>query len=187
MDMGPILNCYAVMDIWNIANASRRGHVDRQVRAPTSLSKLCSQTCRYIIKRLTGDICAGCLQNEPPALLENIPPRTRLRSYYQHDITQHRNEQFPNRLIGRGGPQNRPPRLPVLSLPSDWKHPDSFDYGKSNLKKNCCVINSVLQNRKFAKALYLLCQPRVHTPCIPCGSEIRWSRWLILRTTTADP
>jgi len=68
-----------------------RGRVHKQGSAPVapqvanSAARLCRRTCRYIIKRLTGDIYAGFLQNELPALEEDVPLRTRLQMYYQHD------------------------------------------------------------------------------------------------------
>jgi len=64
------------------------GKPEHQQQLANSAVKLCSQTCRYIIKRLTCGIYAGCLQNELPALLENDPLPTRLETYYQHDVTQ---------------------------------------------------------------------------------------------------
>jgi len=53
-----------------------------------------------------------------------VPLRTLLQMYYQHqgtpthyarNITQYLNEQFPDRWIGCGGPQNWPPRSPDIS------------------------------------------------------------------------
>jgi hypothetical protein len=67
------------------------------------------------LQRLTGDIYANVLQDELPALLENVPLQTRLQMYYQRDLApphfsqvvrQYRNHKFPNRWIGRGGAQN---------------------------------------------------------------------------------
>jgi len=57
------------------------------------------------------------LQNELPALLENVPLQTKQQIYYQHDgapphfsqVDMHyRNHKFPNRLIGRSDAQNWP-------------------------------------------------------------------------------
>jgi hypothetical protein len=67
------------------------------------------------LQRLTGDIYANVLQDELPAILENVPLQTRGQMCYQHDgfpplfsqvIRQYLNHKFPNRLIGRGGVQN---------------------------------------------------------------------------------
>jgi len=64
------------------------------------------------------------LQDELPALLENVPPQTQRQIYYQHDwapprfsqvVWQYLNHKFPNRWIGRGGKQNWPPRSPELN------------------------------------------------------------------------
>jgi hypothetical protein len=66
-------------------------------------------------QRLTGDIYSSVLQDELPALLENVPLPTRRQMYYQHDgapshfsqvVRQYLNHKFPNRWIGRGGTQN---------------------------------------------------------------------------------
>ena len=37
-------------------------------------------------QRLTGDIYANVLQDDLPALLENVPLQTRRQMYYQHDV-----------------------------------------------------------------------------------------------------
>ena len=66
-------------------------------------------------QRLTGDIYTNFLQDELPALLENVPLQTLLQMYYQYDgapphfsqvIRQYLNHKFPNRWIGHGGAQN---------------------------------------------------------------------------------
>ena len=76
-------------------------------------------------QHLTGDIYAKFLQEELPALLENVPLQTRWQIYYQHDrahhhcsqvIRQYLNHKFPNQWIGRGGEQNRPPQSLDLNL-----------------------------------------------------------------------
>ena len=72
-------------------------------------------------QRLTGDIYANILQDELPALLQNVPLQTRRQKYYQHDgaqphfsqvVRQYLNHKFPNRWIDRGGEQS----CPLLSL-----------------------------------------------------------------------
>jgi hypothetical protein len=58
------------------------------------------------------------LQDELPALLENVLLQTRWQMYYQHDgvlshfsqfVRQYLNHKFPNWWIGCGGAQNWPP------------------------------------------------------------------------------
>ena len=75
-------------------------------------------------QRLTGDRCANFLQEELPALLENVPLQARRQMYNQHDeapphfsqvVRQYLNHKFRNRWIGRGGAQNWPPRSPDLN------------------------------------------------------------------------
>jgi hypothetical protein len=75
-------------------------------------------------QHLTGGIYANVLQDELPALLENVPLQTRRQKYYQHDgapphfsqvVRQYLNHKFRNRWIGRGGAQNWPPRSPDLN------------------------------------------------------------------------
>jgi len=70
---------------------------------------------------VTGDTYANLLQDELPALLQNVPLQTRRQMYYQHDIVpphlsqvirQYLNHKFPNRWTGHGVAQNRPPRSP---------------------------------------------------------------------------
>ena len=74
---------------------------------------------------LTGDIYASFLQDELPALLENVPLQTRRQMYYQHDgvpphfsqvARQYLNHKFPERWIGHGGAQTWPPRSLDLNL-----------------------------------------------------------------------
>jgi len=73
-------------------------------------------------------INANFLQDELPALLENVPLQTRRQMSYQHDgapshfsqvVRQYLNHKFPNRWIGRGGTQNWSPRSPDLN-PQDY-------------------------------------------------------------------
>jgi hypothetical protein len=73
---------------------------------------------------LTGGIYANILQDELPALLENVPPQTRQQMYYQHDgapphfsrvIRQYLNDKFSNQWIGCGGAQNWPPQSTDLN------------------------------------------------------------------------
>jgi len=73
---------------------------------------------------LTGDIYANFLQDELPALIENVPLQTRRQLYYQHDgaplhfsqvVRQYLNHKFPNWWTGRGGAQNWPPQSPDLN------------------------------------------------------------------------
>jgi len=82
----------------------------------------------YIFPRLTGDIYTSFLQDEQPAVLENVPLQILWQMYYQHNgppphfsqvIRQYLNHNFPNRWIGRGGAQNWPPWSPDLN-PLDY-------------------------------------------------------------------
>ena len=75
-------------------------------------------------QRMTGCIYASVLQEELPALLENVPLQARRQMYNQHDeapphfsqvVRQYLNHKFRNRWIGRGGAQNWPPRSPDLN------------------------------------------------------------------------
>lgn len=91
--------------------------------------------------KLTGDMYLHFLQNELPSLLEDVPLKTRLRMVYQQDgapphysrhVTQHLNQEFPGRWIGRGGPHPWPARSPDLT-PLDfhlWGHMKSLAYKK---------------------------------------------------------
>ena len=75
-------------------------------------------------QRLTGDIYANFLQDELPAILENVPLQTRWQMYYQHDgvtphfsqvVRQYLNHKFPSPWIGHGSTQNWPPRSSDLN------------------------------------------------------------------------
>ena len=66
-----------------------------------------------------GHIYANVLQDELPALLENVPVQTQQQMYYQHDgappyfsevVRQYLNHKFPNYWIGHGVAQNWPPQ-----------------------------------------------------------------------------
>jgi hypothetical protein len=79
-------------------------------------------------QRLSGEIYSSFLQDELPAILEDVPLQTRWQIYYQHDgvppqfsqvVRQYLNHKFRNRWIGRGCTQNWPPRSPDLT-PSDY-------------------------------------------------------------------
>jgi len=73
---------------------------------------------------MTGQNYLDFLQNELPKQLEDVPLATRIAMYCQHDgspshytrhVTQHLNDTFPNRWIGRSSTINWPPRSPDLS------------------------------------------------------------------------
>jgi hypothetical protein len=73
---------------------------------------------------MTGDSYLQFLQNDPPEHLEDIPLDTRRHMYLQHDgspihytrkVTQHLNNTYPNRWIGRGSLIHWPPRSPDLT------------------------------------------------------------------------
>ena len=80
------------------------------------------------LQRLTGDIYASVLQDQLPALLENVPLQTRRQMCYQHDraqphccqvVRQYQNHKFPNQWTSRGGDENWPPQSPDLN-PLDY-------------------------------------------------------------------
>jgi hypothetical protein len=85
--------------------------------------------CPYIFpQRLTGAIYTNVLQEELPAPLETVPLQTWRQMYYQHDgapphfsqaVRRYLNHRFLNGWIGRGDPQNWPPRSPNLN-PLDY-------------------------------------------------------------------
>jgi len=100
-------------------------------------------TGSYIFSQhLTGNIHAKFLQDELPALLENVPVQTRRQMYYQHDgtpspfsqvVRNYLNFKFPNRWIGRGGAQNWPPQSPDMN-PLDyhvWGYIKTMVYGNT--------------------------------------------------------
>lgn len=73
---------------------------------------------------LNSNIYLEFLKEQLPQLLEDVPLASRYRMYYQHDgapahfsraVSVYLNEQFPERWIGRGGPQTWPPRSPDLT------------------------------------------------------------------------
>jgi len=73
---------------------------------------------------MTGQSYLDFLQNELPKQLEDVPLATRIAMYFQHDgarshytrhVTQHLNDTFLNRWIGRGSTINWPPRSPNLT------------------------------------------------------------------------
>ena len=79
--------------------------------------------------RMTGRNYLDFLQNELPKQLEDVPLATRIAMYFQHDgapshytrhVTQHLNNTFPNKWIGRGSTINWPPRSPDLT-PLDFR------------------------------------------------------------------
>jgi hypothetical protein len=73
---------------------------------------------------ITKENCLEFLQNELPERLEGVPLVTRITMYFQHGgapthyarhVTQHLNDTFPNRWIGRGSTINWQPRSPELT------------------------------------------------------------------------
>lgn len=74
--------------------------------------------------RMTGERYLHFLQNELPALLEDVSLHSRCRMYMQHDgapihytrpVIQHLNAVYPNRWIGRGSLIRWPARSPDLT------------------------------------------------------------------------
>jgi hypothetical protein len=120
---------------------------------------------RIYLQRLTGDIYANVLQDELPALLENVPLQTRRQMCYQHDgaqphccqvVRQYRNHKFPNQWIGRDGAQNWPPQSPDLN-PLDyhvWSYMKAMVYACGVFPtitspiESCCVCELVRGTEK---------------------------------------
>lgn len=74
--------------------------------------------------RLSGDAYCHFLEEELPLLLEDVPIRIRQEKWYMHDgapahfsinARRYLDEFYPNRWIGRGGPQHWPARSPDLN------------------------------------------------------------------------
>jgi len=74
--------------------------------------------------RMTGDSYLHFLQNDLPEQLEDVPLDARRHMYLQHDgapihytrmVTQHLNNTYPNRWIGRGSLIHWPARSPDLT------------------------------------------------------------------------
>ena len=110
------------------------GTVKRNYQTRFSVNVWCSVIGDQLIgayffpQRLTGGIYTKFLQDELPALLENVPLQTQRQMYYQHDgapphfsqvVRQYLNNEFPNQWIGLGYAQNWPPRSPNLN-PLDY-------------------------------------------------------------------
>lgn len=89
--------------------------------------------------KLTGNVYANFLKTELPLLLEDVPLKTRLRMllqqdgappHYSREVKDYLNQEFPERWIGRGGPQAWPARSPDLT-PLDfylWGHMKTLVY-----------------------------------------------------------
>jgi len=99
---------------------------------------------------LTAGNYASFLQNELPALLENVPLQTRRQMYYQHDgapphfsqdVRQYLNHKFPNRWLDRGGAQNWPPHSPYLD-PLDYH---MWGYMKAMVYSHKVYMRELLQ------------------------------------------
>ncbi|XP_071580324.1 uncharacterized protein [Temnothorax nylanderi] len=79
----------------------------------------------FLPPRLNGEIYRNFLQNELPALLEDIPLHARAEIIFQHDgapahfsrqVREFLNAHYPDRWVGRGGPIIWPPRSPDLNV-----------------------------------------------------------------------
>lgn len=93
----------------------------------------------FLPLRLNGASYTNFLQEQLPIVLENVPLAIRPRMWFMHDgapahfsITarQYLDDVYPNRWIGRAGPQPWPPRSPDLN-PLDfciWGHLKSLVY-----------------------------------------------------------
>ena len=94
-----------------------------------TFSDSCGQITNWLVRTFPRNVWQVAftppfLQDELPALLENVPLQTWRQMYYQHDgaplhfsqiVRQYLNHTFPNRWIGRGGTQNWPPQSPDLN------------------------------------------------------------------------
>ena len=129
---------------------------------------------RHIFPRsLTGDIYANLLQDELPALLENVLLHTRRQMYYQQNgapthfnqvVRQYLNHEFPNRWIRHGGAENWPAWSPDLN-PLDyhvWSYMKTTVYAqKVNTREEMLQriltaarsINNAVVLRKFTSSL----------------------------------
>ncbi|EZA51190.1 hypothetical protein X777_10260, partial [Ooceraea biroi] len=88
---------------------------------------------------VNGEIYRDFLEHNLPILLENVPLHIRRNMIYQHDgapthssrnVWRFLDATYPNRWIGRGGPQHWPARSPDLT-PLDfflWGHLKNFIY-----------------------------------------------------------
>lgn len=93
----------------------------------------------FLPTRLNGDGYRRFLQHQLPAMLEDASLQIRSRMYFMHDgapahfsstARDYLDDAYPNRWIGRGGPQSWPPRSPDLN-PLDyffWGHLKSLVY-----------------------------------------------------------
>lgn len=93
----------------------------------------------FLPPRLNGDTYSQFLREELPGLLDEVPLDVRRAMWFMHDgapphfslgTRQVLNERYPNRWIGRGGPQNWPARSPDLN-PLDfstWGHLKTLVY-----------------------------------------------------------
>lgn len=88
---------------------------------------------------LNGAMFLDFISNHLPELLENIPLHIRQRlwlqldgapAHFQVNVRNELNRRYPNRWIGRGGPQNWPARSPDLTSPDFflWGHIKSIVY-----------------------------------------------------------
>lgn len=93
----------------------------------------------FLPGRLTGESYLHFLRHELPLLLEDLPLLLRNQMWYMHDgapahfsilVRNYLNEVYPNRWIGRGGPQPWPPRSPDLNSLDFflWGHLKSIVY-----------------------------------------------------------
>jgi hypothetical protein len=117
--------------------------------------------------RLTGELYLQFLENQLRDLLDDVPLEIRQNMYFQHDgapahysrvVRDCLNNRFPHRWIGRGGPQNWPPRSPDLN-PLDyclWGWLKSLVYAtKVNTREALLdrIVNSAALIRENQRAL----------------------------------
>ena len=93
----------------------------------------------FLPDRLTGQSYRHFLEEELPMLLEDVPYQIRNEMWFLHDgcpahfsllAREFLNQEYPNRWIGRGGPQAWSPRSPDLNMLDYflWGHLKSLVY-----------------------------------------------------------
>lgn len=116
----------------------------------------------FLPARLTGESYTDFLQHHLPILLEDVPLNVRANMWFMHDgapahfsvvARQHLDITYPNRWIGRAGPQNWPARSPDMN-PLDfylWGHLKTLVYKtpvldvndlRNRIIDNCNVIRN---------------------------------------------
>lgn len=122
-----INNCHNT-HVWSVENphAVHRGHFQQRFSLNLWAGLVNGQLIGPFVlpDRLTGNDYLLFLENDLPALLENVPLNVRQHmwflqdgapAHFSHLVRQHLNNIFEIRWIGRGGPVPWPPRSPDLT------------------------------------------------------------------------